>query len=171
MEFEIRPEYPGQIPEVEARIQATGAEFRGMIKEVLREAAETGRKVAEAGAPRGPILERNDGGRISDSIQISDVNYRPGGAGGGGFYTIRLFASSAIAPHLKYVFEGTADQGAAKIYPARGNVLVLDKGGEGRKFVKWVHGQRAQTGWWEDAHIAVEGEIEAGVRGMNLGRL
>ena len=170
MEFEIKPEHPGQIPEVTARIRSLGPELRGMIKDVLREAAEEGRKVAEARAPRGQDDWKNYGRRISDSIQVSEVRFAPGGAGGGGFYQITLYASSDIAPHLPFVFEGTADEGAGKIYPSKGNVLALDKGGEGVHFRSWVHGQAPQTEWWEDAHVAVEQSINTNVRGM-LGRI
>lgn len=170
MRYEIEPEYPGQVPELIARIQATGAEARGFIKELLQESAELGRRVAESQAPRGNLFDHHGGG-ISDSIQISSIRYAPGGAGGGGFYEIDLYADSAIAPHLKYVFEGTADEGVGKIYPARGNVFTFQKDGEERKFRPWIHGQRPQTAWWEHAHDAVDANISSGIQGMNLGNL
>lgn len=168
MRFEIEPEYPGQIAEVSARIQAAGREFRDQIKAVLEEAAETGRKVAEAGAPRD-LTFKNNGRRISDSILVDNVRYAPGGSGGGGNYEIRLYASGAIAPHLRYVFEGTGGRDR-KIYPAHGNVLAIQKEGEEVSFRRWTHGQDPQTAWWEDAHYAMEDAITAGVQRMNVGR-
>lgn len=169
MRFEIKQGHSTSGPELTARLQAVGAEFRGMIKTILEEAAEEGRRVAQAGAPRSGILRHNDGARISDSIQVTPVRFAAGGAGGGGFYEVSLSASTLIAPQLRYVLEGTANRGAGKIYPARGNVLAIDKGGEGVHFRRWVHGQAPQTRWWEDAQDAVSASVEAGIESMHLG--
>lgn len=170
MEYEIEPEYPGQGLEITARIRAVNRSYRGLIQQILREAAEAGRKTAEIEAPRGEFGQ-HQGRRISDSIQVSEINYAPGGAGGGGFYEVHLYADSAIAPHLRYVFEGTAGEGVGRIYPAHGNVFAIQKEGEATRFRPWVHGQRPQTAWWEHAHEAVESEIAFAVRGMNIGNL
>lgn len=155
MNFEIIPSRPDSIAELTVRMRALGGELRGQTRGVIAEALRIGQLTAEREAPRGPILERNDGRKIADSINVDDANYSPGGSGGGGFYEGRLYADSTIAPHLQYVMEGTADQGRGLIRPSRGNVLVFQKEGETVRFRPWVHGQRANTRWWDDAHAAV----------------
>jgi hypothetical protein len=165
MNFEIIPDRPDSIPELTVKLRALGGELRGQTRGVLAEALREGQLVAEREAPRGMNMGRRLYPRISDSIRVEDATYSPGGAGGGGFYTGRLYADSAVAPQLQYVMEGTADHGRGLIRPSRGNVMVFQKLGEPTRFRHWVHGQRANTRWWDDAHEAVRHSINT-----NIGR-
>jgi hypothetical protein len=140
--------------EVEVRIKAMRTKIAGEISDIVAEAARLGADEARALAPRSGIF-RNEGRRISDSIQYEDSRFSAGGAGGGGSYRARFYASSTIAPQLSYVLEGTGGQGNI-IRPTRGNVLALQKEGEGVHFRRWVHGQDPQTAWWEAAHEVAE---------------
>jgi hypothetical protein len=168
LNFEIIPDQPDSIADLEVKIQGLSGRMRTLAAEMMAQAVEAGRIVAEREAPRGPILER-DSGRISDSIQIERGGLERGGVGGGSAYTIyRLYASSAIAPHLRYVMEGTADQGRGLINPSRGNVLVLQKEGEIVRFRPWVHGQRANTRWWDQAHEAVQESLDSQIGRDNI---
>lgn len=160
--YEITPDRPDAIPQATARIQAVGKELRDEIRALIAEAVDEGRRVAEQEAPRGE--ERfHEGGRIRDAIRVSEVRYAPGGAGGGGFYEADLYASSDIAPQVRFVMEGTADEGRGLITPAHGNVFPIEKEGEGIRYRSWVHGQRPQTAWWDHAREATRHYIEAGL--------
>lgn len=139
-------------------IRAIETEIQTVIKEILTQAVEEGERVAKSLAPRGKD-SKNEGRRISDAIRVSNIEYRPGGLGGGGSYQVELIADGEIAPHLHDVFEGTANKGEGKIRPAHGNVFAIEKGGEGVHFREWVHGQKPQQEWWEEATRAAESEI------------
>lgn len=137
-----------------------GEEIRGIIREAL----ETGQRVAEMEAPRSG--ERfHEGAKIRDSIRIriDQDSFAPGGSGGGGFYEGHLYVDSELAPQVRWVMEGTADEGAGLITPARGNVFPIEKNGEGVRFRSWVHGQRPQRIWWDLAREAVLRELSIGM--------
>lgn len=178
IDFDI-VESPG---ETEVRVQAVRTEFANEVRTIVSEAVRRGAERARELAPRSDLF-RNEGRRISDSIHYELPGYLPGGAGGGGEYEARFFASSDIAPHLKYVMEGTANDGAGHIFPAGGNlatasrghhftmsgVLAIEKEGEGVSFVRWVRGQRANSLWWEFATGVAERYVEERVHDIRTG--
>jgi hypothetical protein len=146
-------------------IKAVRKEIAQQIRDALLESAKEGAAVARANAPRNKFdPDRNRGHKISDSIRVSESEYAPGGVGGGGSYKVELIADGAIAPHLRYVWQGTGN-----IRPSRGNVLLIEKGGEGTQFRTKAKGQQAQTEWWEDATRALDAFLQDRIRKAGLG--
>jgi hypothetical protein len=143
-------------------------ELREALKGVLEDALSQGHHTAVALAPRGKE-DKNRGRRISDAIRTEDRPYHPGGHGGGGYYEAALIADANISPQVRYVFEGTAEEGRGNIYPAHGNVLRIEKEGEGVKFRPSVRGQKPQTEWWEAAQREMENFIQDRIRTLGLG--
>ena len=151
IDFEVK-ERPGFIAlRMHTMKDVLASEVRDMIHESVRRGAATARRLA----PRGPILERNDGRTIRDSVQEEYDPFAPGGRGGGGAYEARFYASGNIAPHLRYVLEGTKD-----VEPitstTKGNVMAMQKGGEKPVFRYEVSGQEANPYWWEAAREEAE---------------
>lgn len=171
LDFYVTPSQPDSVPQLTARIKAVSSELRDEVRAILKEAVAEGARVARIEAPRGNPGEGQRGRRISDSIVTGPIRYHPGGGGGGGYYEMSLEASSEIAPHLPFVFEGTGERGefpTGKILPAKGNVMVIEKQGEGASFVRWTRGQMPQQKWWQDAHAAVEERLDFGFRSMQI---
>jgi hypothetical protein len=167
--FEVVPDRTNDGPRAIARIQAVGAEFRGAIKALIEEAVSEGVRVAKAEAPSGRDSRHEI--RIVDAITSTPVVYHPGGAGGGGFYEATIEASALVAPHLRWVFEGTGlhdPQGAHLIRPSHGNVMGIQKEGEPTSYVRWTRGQARQQRWWEEAEQATDTVLAAGVRSLGL---
>lgn len=148
--------------EISARLEAVNREFRGLIKDMIKNAQEEGKRVAIREAPRGPILRRNEHSRISDAIVSEPIVYRPGGAGGGGDYEGSIRAEARIAPHLGFVYEGTGNKTGhgLEIRGNLGSIMVLQKGGEEVKFRRAVSGQRPQQRWWLDAEDAMYASLQ-----------
>lgn len=168
--FELVPSQTASGPQAIARIQAVNAEFRGAIKSLIEDAVAEGVRVARESAPRGEMF-RHHGPTIADSIMAEPVRYHPGGAGGGGYYEASFSASSLIAPHLKFVFEGTGERGerpTGLIRPSQGNVMAIQKEGEGVHFRAWARGQFPQQRWWEDAEAHADEVLAAGVRSLGI---
>lgn len=162
---------PDSIPVTTARIRAVGAELRGLTTELLKHALEEGQRVAIREAPRAALFQGHEGQRISNSIHVSTIVYRPGGAGGGGFYEASLHADGDEAPHLLWVFQGTGERGiepTGKIGPAHGNVMEIQKEGEEVRFRTFQRGQHPQQRWWEEARLRVEEVLETGVREIEI---
>lgn len=149
-------------------IRAAETEIHDFVLDLIQEAVEEGERVAKALAPRSNE-ERNRGRHIADAIRIEGREYRAGGQGGGGTQQVSLVADGEIAPQLVYVYEGTADEGTGHIYPARGNVLRLEKNGEGPRFRPRVRGQKPQRDWWEAAQDAMDSYIKQRVRESGIG--
>lgn len=151
-------------------MRAVQKDLQEFIKGLVERAAKEGQRVAEAEAPRGKS-EPRDGRRIVDSIKVGHVHYSPGGLGGGGSYEVELYADGAIAPHLRYVYEGTANEGTGFIRPAKGNiagVLAIEKEGEGVHFRRWARGQKPQREWWRQGQRAAEEVIAEGIRTLRI---
>jgi hypothetical protein len=154
--------------ETVVKIRAVNEEIRSSIIETITEAVAEGESVAKAKVPHG-----RGGGRghvrLSNAIKAGPVRYHPGGAGGGGFYEASLEVDASIAPQARWVMEGTgeyADLPFGRIYPARGNVMVIMKQGESPSFVRWSRGQRPNTLWWEDANRRMEDSVARGIRNI-----
>jgi hypothetical protein len=148
-------------------IRAIQTELAQFVKDVITEAAEDGKRTAEALAPRNKWNPgRNPKDSISRNIDTSDRSYAPGGTGGGGQYQVELYAES---PHLREVMEGTGHYaGKGNIKPTHGNLLRFE--GKGQKFaVREVKGQAPQTEWWERAIEDTERYIESRVDQIDLG--
>lgn len=161
-QYEIVPERPDQIPDVIVKMRALGGEFSGMVRGLVAEAVKEGKRVAEMEVPVGPE-QFHTGSRIKDAIQSFTSPYKPGGAGGGGTFEGRIWVDNELAPQVDFVMQGTMDDGTEKIKPAKGNVLAIEKDGEGVHYRAWAHGQRPNTSWWEHAFDEAEHILSTGL--------
>lgn len=129
------------------------ADLKENIQESIQKAAEL---AADEMRRNVPYHE----GRLYRAIEVDTeggpfgTGYQPGGAGGGGHYTARVFVDQDEAPHAAWVIGGTGiydRSGPHGIYPANGNVMAFDKLGEGAVFTRWTRGQQPQDRWVEAA--------------------
>ena len=144
MEYEIRSE---GLTDFEIRFRAV-KEFREDIHDAMKEAAEA------AGSYMGTHVPYRTG-ELWRAINIGEVSYSPGAAGGGGYYEVHVGVDESLAPHATFVIEGTGifnrEHPTNGIYPANGNVFAFEKNGEGTVFTAWTRGQEPQREWFEDA--------------------
>lgn len=149
-------------PDIVTSVKAFGHETRNQVRGIVAEAARRGAAEARLRAPQGPPREKRDGGTIRDSIQVRNLDrggYMPGGAGGGGIYESRFFADSRIAPHLRYVVEGTR----GPIFP-RPPRRALKLAGRGNIYRAHTEGQRANARWWDEAERATNEYVARAIR-------
>lgn len=108
-------------------------------------------------------------GKMYRAINVGKAKFHPGGAGGGGTYEAHAGVDEAIAPHTRYVIEGTGiynrEAPTNGIYPATGNVFAFQKNGEETVFAAWTRGQMPQREWFEDAQEIARNEIARKVAG------
>jgi hypothetical protein len=151
MEFEIRTE---GLTDFEVRVRAIGEDYRDQIIGAVKKAT------VEAGTYMAAHVPFHSGA-LFRAIEIGPVVYHPGGAGGGGFYEAHVGVNEEIAPHAIFVVEGTGIYGPQQsmIYPAKGNVMVFEKGGEGSVFTKSSKGQEPRSAWFEVAQEVAEAVI------------
>ena len=145
MEYEVRSE---GLTDFEVRFKALGEDYRESLRQVVGHAAN------EAGTYMAQHVPYHSG-KMYQAINVSEPKFRPGGAGGGGYYEAHVSVDRSIAPHAEYVIEGTGlyDRNAPTngIYPSNGTVLAFQKDGEGTVFTAWTTGQRPQREWFEEA--------------------
>lgn len=136
-------------------------EFRDEITEAMQRAAHEAGSYMQMHAPY-------ESGDIYRAIFVGPMTYRPGAAGGGGYYEINVGVDEDRAPHAEFVIEGTGiynrEQPNAGIFPSKGNVLVFEAHGE-KVFTAWVRGQEPQREWFEGAMELADRLIEQAVRG------
>jgi hypothetical protein len=136
-------------------------EYRDEIQEAMREAAEAAGSYMQLHAPYAS-------GDIYRAIFVGPLTYRPGAAGGGGYYEINVGVDEGQAPHTEHVIEGTGiynrEQPNAGIFPSKGNVMVFQAGGE-KVFTAWTKGQEPQREWFENAMELADRLIEQAIRG------
>jgi hypothetical protein len=140
------------------RLRATRGEVRDELIDTLREAANTAEAVLVAEVPR-------ESGALANSIRVGGIVYSPGAAGGGGYWEVEISVGEGI-PYLQQVIEGSGIYGPAAhpIYPAKGNVMVIQKQGEEPRYVKWSRGQEPDDLWLIKAQMAVNEVIERAMR-------
>lgn len=136
-------------------------EYRDEILATMEEAGHTAGTYMQMHAP----YHRGD---IYRAIFVGPITYRPGAAGGGGFYELNVGVDETKAPHTEFVIEGTGiynrEDPKNGIYPSKGNVLVFEAGGE-KVFARWVRGQQPQREWFETAQELASQIIERAIRG------
>lgn len=136
-------------------------EYRDEITDAMQKAAQAAGAYMQAHVPY-------ESGDIYRAINIGPLTYRPGAAGGGGFYEINVGVDESQAPHTEYVIEGTGiynrESPTNGIFPSKGNVLVFEAGGE-KVFAAWVRGQEPQREWFENAQALASRLIEQAIRG------
>lgn len=123
-------------------------EFRDDIIDTMESAAQ------RAGSYMGSHVPYHSG-KLYQAINVGPVQYRPGGAGGGGSYEVHVGVDRTQAPHAEFVIEGTGifnrEHPTNGIFPSQGNVFAFEKNGEGTVFTAWTRGQEPQREWFEDA--------------------
>jgi len=133
MEYEIRSE---GLTDFEIRFRAI-KEFREDIHDAMKEAAE------EAGSYMGTHVPY-EGGALFRAINVGEISYSPGAAGGGGYYEVHVGVDESQAPHAEFVIEGTGlfnrEHPTNGIFPSNGNVLAFTDRGQ-QVFAAWVRGQ------------------------------
>jgi hypothetical protein len=91
--------------------------------------------------------------------------FRPGAAGGGGFYEINVGAIRNPPDQLRYIMEGT-DR-----YPAAGNfghVMAISKLGEPVRYRTRRRGQRPQTEWFTESYRLANAFLAAQIQALDL---
>jgi hypothetical protein len=168
------------------------------LREILREAAVLALDYMRKHVPRSGTgyANRHTGTSamehsVHDSLAMTKVSYRPGGAGGGGFYEIEVGAIFDPPRHLEFMFEGTRGYpfniitarrarglrqtkgtlAAGKGRKAVGNVgkiMVIWKQGEPVKFRPFRKGQRAQQAWFTEAYRHAQAYLHARIQAFHL---
>lgn len=141
-------------PEAIASFSGYPARLRAGLEEVLAEAVDEGYIIATREAPRGPILRRNDGMRVVDSIERGNVGATQGGAGGGATLSRSLIANGITSPHLRFVFEGTGGKEG-------GGFTRAKSFGPG---IGGIEARAAARARGEDIHERVPGSLEIKAR-------
>jgi hypothetical protein len=121
-------------PEVTASFSGYPAQFRAFFEEVLNQAIEDGYRVAMQEAPgaKNP-LSKNQGRRIRDAIEIHSTIGKRGGLGGGATIEKSLIANGVIAPHLRFVWEGTGLAGGGTFQTIQKKRISVSQAVELRK--------------------------------------
>jgi hypothetical protein len=158
---------------------------RGTIRSDRRHAKRSPRRVE---SPNG-VRRRHDrfaaqlsegllksGNTIARSIRKAETVFHAGGAGGGGFYEVRVGPGRDAPEHLTYVMEGTGLYGSlgtvirARMSGGHRGVLAIQKRGEGVRFRTFARGQRPQRQWYDDAVQVADQFVEEGLRSIRLDR-
>lgn len=157
MEFEIREEG------IDAAIRFRAVkDFKDDIIATMERAAHEAGTYMATHAPY-------HSGALYRSINVGPIVYRPGGAGGGGFYEIEVGVNEEMAPHARYVIEGTGIYGESPtngIFPTNRKFMAFDKMGEETVFTRWTRGQRPQREWFEDAQELAQNIISRAIHGI-----
>ena len=157
---------------MEFRVEVEGAtDFSIYFRAVKEFRDEITRAMQEAAHAAGSYMQMHvpyEHGDIYRAIFVGPITYRPGGAGGGGFYEINVGVDESQAPHTEWVIEGTGifnrESPQAGIFPSKGNVLVFEAHGE-KVFTAWTKGQPPRREWFEDAQDLASRLIEQAIRG------
>ena len=161
-EFDIKTE---GLTDFSIRFKAV-RDYTDEVREATEEAGTSAVRYMKRHGPRGET------GRLRRAVQKDKTSvYRPGGAGGGGNWIIRVGIDESIAPHAPHVIGGTGIHGPygtpitarpgfveaqqrgsfmgtpGKSAGRRKNVLMIQKRGEKPSFVHSVPGQEPQTAW------------------------
>jgi hypothetical protein len=139
----------------------------GRVGQALRDLLEhAGELAADEMIAKVPF----DDGELAASIRVGNVEYRPGGRGGGGHYVKKVEAGEGVA-HARFVFEGTGP--AVGEPPIRsetpGQAMPMTEGNVPFAFAMSTQGQRPETEWVTDAQEAARRYIQAGIRAIDLG--
>ena len=109
-------------------------------------------------------------GQLYDAIYVTEVKYRPGGAGGGGTWEVEVGVDESSAPHAEFVVEGTGmwnreNPKPAGIWPGtyHGKLRFEKDTGE-VVYAKHVSGQHPQRAWFENAHDLAQDIIAHAIR-------
>lgn len=159
MEYEVRSE---GLTDFQVRFRAV-KELREDIVDAMERASKEAGAYMAAHAPY-------HSGALFRAINVGPVEFRPGGAGGGGFYEVHVGVDGSQAPHAEWVIEGTGifnrEHPTNGIFPSQGNVLTFSKEGEGQIFAAWTRGQEPQREWFETAQEVAQSVIARAIAGI-----
>lgn len=130
---------------VEAAVALMPQKNRLILRQVLNKLGDFALHYAQLFAP---IQIGPGGGELLRRLQKSPIRFKPGGAGGGGWYELLVGIIRGDRYPL-YVHGGTGlyrQTGAGRLITPRrpGGWLTFQKHGEPRRFVRYVRGQRPQ---------------------------
>lgn len=143
-------------------IQATTRKLRVQMIEILGETGRIAEDLMKTNVPRQT-------GQLAASIELHPIQYSPGGAGGGGLWTVEVRVGAGV-PHLQWVVEGTGVYGprGGWIRPKRAKFMTFQKKGEPRRFREVVAGQKPQREWIAIALYAAEAYMKNAVAQLDL---
>lgn len=146
VDFDIRgfDETTLEIQGIEQRVQR-------QIKDILSDA---GWLVASLMRARIPKSDDLGPGHVhtADTIEVGMLGWNPGGAGGGGMWSLTVTVGDESTPQLQFFTEGTGIYaGRGMIEASPGNVMPIDIGAGDPIFRPRQKGQPAQTEWLESS--------------------
>lgn len=167
IDYEVRGDQEALI-----RVRAIGPQVQGQLKDLIAEAAHLAFAEMQAKVPRG-TGEVGPEGTIADSIDVGEPVYHAGGAGGGGYYEVRVGPGDDAPSHLEFVLKGTGVHGpyGVPIEAPQGFPMAIEKMGEGVRFRQSSQGQEPQTEWLEDAQDIAREHVELGIHTLRIGNL
>lgn len=138
-------------------------------RDLASEAGDAAKAMMLAKVPRSGKTGQDT---IAGSIRKLETAYRPGGAGGGGFFEVRVGPGEDAPEHLRWVMGGTGEYGplGRVIRGHNGGVLAIQKRGEGVRFRQFARGQRPQRQWYDDAVDVADQIVAEGIRSLRIGR-
>jgi hypothetical protein len=193
VDYDIRFEgSPDAAAALALRLRAEGGEMSRKVRELLERTGALVGTELRLTVPHDYSNQEPSHVHLSDTVETSGIVYRPGGAGGGGFYEMKISVGrEGVTPQLGFVLEGTG------IYGDTGQPIVAGEGNLGRLVADRVagndffhagvmpmqggskvgyqtifrtrsRGQEPQTAWLTEAHALARRAISQGVR--DIGR-
>lgn len=115
MQIELRESgRVGVAMDLDVRLRALQEDYKEDIRRILEESAQIGSLILKTLVPHTATYFRDPSTTsIRETIEVktSGVRYAPGGAGGGGYYTVIIDIGSENTPQLEWVLEGTGIYG------------------------------------------------------------
>lgn len=160
-------------------------EFRAVNQyrdEVIRATELAGKQAAAYMRTHAP----HKTGNMANSVRMEDAVYRPGGAGGGGSWNVRVGIDEHQAHYAKWVIFGSGEHNTlgprSRIYPPGGGaasffgqkrtrggrVFAFEKEGEGVIYTRWTKGQEPQYAWFAEAQQVARAALARNARSINI---
>ena len=134
----------GDIANFRVRLRNVQDQINDNLKDWVGGASEAAANIMRAEAPRHH-------GLLANSIRVQEPSYLAGGLGGGGSWVSRVDIDPFIAPHYRFVMEGTGIYGSnGRPYTSRGNGPMIFNHVGRTWFLYSVEGQRPQREWFDD---------------------
>lgn len=151
IEYEVNQ---SQISGFKARVRTMGEKAVIDVAAWTEEAARAAVSIMHLGVPR-------DSGLLSTAIRITGPIYRPGGLGGGGVYETRVDIDPFVAPHYRYVMEGTGMHYARSPHMIQSSKPMrwFDIAGS-KVFRMSSEGQEPQNEWYDEGILAAQEHLD-----------
>jgi hypothetical protein len=136
VDYDIRFEgSPDAAAALALRLRAEGGEMSRKVRELLERTGALVGTELRLTVPHDYSNQEPSHVHLSDTVETSGIVYRPGGAGGGGFYEMKISVGrEGVTPQLGFVLEGTG------IYGDTGQPIVAGEGNLGRLVADRVAG-------------------------------